>query len=137
MKKSWGLIPKILNKTKIAESRWYKVKIVPWNRIQKGDNLYFKNSGEPITVKVKVTKVIQYEVSNNKRALEIMKKHAEKDLGIKEIPFEILNYIKDKKYAIIVFFNKVKEIKPFNIDKIGFGAMVAWITINNINKIKI
>ncbi len=137
MKKSWGLIPKILNKTKVAESRWYKSRIAPWNRIKKGHNLYFKNSGESITVRVKVTKVIQYEVPNNSRALKIMKKHAEKDLGFKKIPPEVLNYIQNKNYAIFIYFDSVKEIKPFNIDKTGFGAMAAWVTVDNINKIKL
>ncbi len=137
MKKSWGLIPKILNKTKVAESRWYKSRIAPWNRIKKGHNLYFKNSGESIAVRVKVTKVIQYEVPNNSRALKIMKKHAEKDLGFKKIPPEVLNYIQNKNYAIFIYFDSVKEIKPFNIDKTGFGAMAAWVTVDNINKIKL
>lgn len=136
MKKSWGLIPKILNKEKTAESRWYKSKITPWNRIGRGHNIYFKNSGESVTVKARVTKVIQYEISSNKEALEILKKYAKKDLGIKEAPPEILDYIKDKKYAVIVFFDKIEEIKPFKIDKTGFGAMAAWITVDNINKIK-
>ena len=136
MKKSWGLIPKILNKTKVAESRWYKSRIAPWNRIKKGHNLYFKNSGEAITVKAKVTKAIQYEVPNNSRALKIMKKHAEKDLGFKKIPPEVLNYIQNKNYAIFIYFDSVKEIKNFYIDKTGFGAMAAWITVDNINKIK-
>ncbi len=137
MKKSWGLIPKILNKTKVAESRWYRSRIAPWNRIKKRHNLYFKNSGEAITVKTKVTKVIQYEIPNNSKALKIMKKHAEKDLGFKKIPPEVLNYIRNKNYAIFIYFDSVKEIKPFNVDKTGFGAMAAWITVNNINKIKL
>lgn len=137
MKKSWGLIPKILNKTKVAESRWYKSRITPWNRIKKGHNLYFKNSGEPITVRAEVTKVIQYQVLNNSKALKIMKKHAEKDLGFKKIPPEVLNYIQNKNYAIFIYFDSVKEIKPFNVDKTGFGAMAAWITVHNINKIKL
>ncbi|GAI98948.1 unnamed protein product [marine sediment metagenome] len=137
MKKSWGLIPKILNRTKVAESRWYKSRIAPWNRIKKGHNLYFKNSGESVIVKTRVNKVIQYQVSNNREALEIMKKHAEKDLGFKKIPTEVLNYIQNKNYAIFIYFDSVKEIKPFNVDKTGFGSMAAWITINNINKIKI
>ncbi len=136
MKKSWGLIPKILNKTKVAESRWYKSRITPWNRIKKGHNLYFKNSGESVIVKAEVSKVIQYQVSNNRQALEIMKKHAQQDLGFKRIPAEILKYIQNKNYAIFIYFDSVKEIKPFNVDKTGFGAMAAWITINNINKIK-
>ena len=136
MKKSWGLIPKILNKTKIAESRWYKNKVAPWNKIKSGDNLYFKNSGEPVIVKARVTRVVQYAISSNKEALEIINKHAEQDLGLKEIPDEILEYIKNKNYAIFVFFDSVERIKPFDINKAGFGAMAAWITINNINKIK-
>jgi hypothetical protein len=66
-----------------------------------------------------------------------MKKHAEKDLGFKKIPPEVLNYIRNKNYAIFIHFDSVKEIKPFNVDKTGFGAMAAWITVNNINKIKL
>lgn len=136
MKKSWGLIPKILNGTKVAESRWYKSRITPWNKIKKGHNLYFKNSGESVMVKAEVSKVMQYQVSNNRQALEIMKKHAQQDLGFKRIPAEILKYIQNKNYAIFIYFDSVKEIKPFNVDKTGFGSMAAWITVDNINKIK-
>ena len=136
MKKSWGLIPKILNGTKTAESRWYKNRIAPWDKIKSGDNLYFKNSGEPVTVKTRVVKVIQYPISNNKEALEIMKKHAQQDLGLKGIPDEVMGYIRNKSYAIFVFFDSAERIKPFEINKAGFGAMAAWITIDNINKIK-
>ena len=136
MKKSWGLIPKILNRTKTAESRWYKNRIAPWDKIKSGDNLYFKNSGEPVTVKTRVVKVIQYPISNNKEALEIMKKHAQQDLGLKGIPDEVMGYIRNKSYAIFVFFDSAERIKPFEINKAGFGAMAAWITIDNINKIK-
>jgi len=136
MRKSWGLIPRILNKEKIAESRWYKSKIAPWNKIEVNHNIYFKNTGEPVTVRAKVTEVMQHKISNNKMALKILEKYARKDLGIKKIPSEILNYIKDKKYAVIIFFDKVEKIKPFNIDKTGFGTMTAWITVDNIKKIK-
>jgi hypothetical protein len=58
-------------------------------------------------------------------------------LGFKKIPSEVLNYIQNKNYAIFIYFDSVKEIKPFNVNKTGFGSMTAWITINNINKIKI
>lgn len=136
MKKSWALIPKILDGTKIAESRWYKSKIVPWDRIQAGDNIYFKDSGEPVTVKARVINVLQYKISNNNQALEIMNKYAEKDLGFKTIPLSIQNYILNKNYAIFIFFDSVEKIKPFYINKTGFGVMAAWITINDIAKIK-
>ncbi len=136
MKKSWGLIPKILDGTRIAESRWYKSKITPWDRIHPGDNLYFKNSGEPVTVKTRVSKVLQYEIKNNDHALEVMKKHAKKDLGLEAIPREIKNYILNKNYAIFVFLDSVEKVKPFTIDKTSFGTMAAWITTDDINKIK-
>ncbi len=35
MKKSWGLVPKILAGEKICESRWYKSKRPPWDIIKK------------------------------------------------------------------------------------------------------
>lgn len=135
MKKSWGLLPKIISGEKKVESRWYKSKIVPWDRIRKGDSLYFKDSGELVTLKSKVIKVIQYEARNNQHALEIFKKHAF-DLGLKNPPTEISQYIKNKKYAIFVFFDSVEKIKPFKIDKSGFGLMAAWITVGDIRTIK-
>lgn len=137
MKKSWKLIPRILEGTKIAESRWYKTRARPWDRIRPGDNLYFKDSGEPVTVKTRVTKVLQYEISNNDEALEIMKKHAEKDLGLEVVPKEISDYVADKRYAIFVFFDSVEKIKPFKIDKTGFGNMSAWIRVRDVDEIKI
>ncbi len=137
MKKSWGLIPKILDGTKTAESRWYKSKITPWDRIRPGDNIYFKDSGEPVTVKAGVSKVLQYEIRNNKHALEVMKKHAKKDLGLPTIPEEIKDYIRDKNYAIFIFLDSVEKIKPFAIDKTDYGLMSAWITVDDINKIKL
>ena len=136
MKKSWGLIPKTLDGTKTCESRWYKSKIAPWGRVYPGDSLYFKNSGEPVTAKTRVTKVLQYEIENNDHALEVMKKHAKKDLGLDIISEEIKNYILNKNYAIFVFFNSVKKVSPFAIDKSGYGLMSAWITVDDINKIK-
>ena len=31
----------------------------------------------------------------------------------------------------------VKEINPFNINKKGYGLMSAWISVDDINKLKI
>jgi len=136
MKKSWRLIPKILKAEKTIESRWYKSKIAPWDKIKIGDSIYFKDSGEPVTVKAKVVKVEQYEILNNNHDLEIMKKYAEKDLGTNNITSKIRKYIFNKKYAIFIFFDSVQKIKPFYIDKSGFGTMCAWISIENIDRIK-
>ena len=43
---------------------------------------------------------------------------------------------KNKRYCILIFLKNPEKIKTFNINKKGFGIMSAWITVENINKIK-
>jgi len=136
MKKSWGLTEKVLTGEKTVESRWYKAKRVPWNRIKSGDTIYFKDSGEPVTVKAKVTKVLQFDNLNPKKTKQILAKYGKADLGTNHIMPEIREYVSGKNYCVFVFFDNVEKIEPFDIDKTGFGAMSAWISINNINRLK-
>lgn len=137
MKRSWGLIPKIISGTKTCEARWYMARRTPWGIAKKGDLIYFKNSAEPVTACATISDVYQYEVKDNDHALEIMKKHIKADLGTDEIPEEILRYISNKNYAMFLYFTNVRKIKPFNINKAGFGSMAAWITTEDINKFKL
>ena len=58
MKKSWKLTEKILTGEKKIESRWYKAKYAPWGRIKAGEVVYFKDSGEPVTIKTEVARVV-------------------------------------------------------------------------------
>jgi ASC-1-like (ASCH) protein len=60
MKRSWNLTSKILSGKKKVESRWYKTKHPPWDLIKSGDVVYFKDSGEPVTIKAEVEKVRQF-----------------------------------------------------------------------------
>ena len=136
MKKSWRLTEKILTGEKTAESRWYKTRRAPWNKIKAGDSIYFKNSGEKIKLKARVAKVIQFDDLNPIKRKEILTKYGKSDLGAGDIMPEIKKYALNKNYCIIVFFNKVKRIEAFDIKKTGFGAMSAWITVDNIDIIK-
>ena len=43
MKKSWNLTKKILSSEKKIESRWYKSKYPPWNKIKEGELELRKN----------------------------------------------------------------------------------------------
>lgn len=137
MKKSWGLVGKILTGEKTVESRWYKTKHSPWDRIEPNDIIYFKDSGDPVSVKARVAKVLQFEGLNFEKTEEILAKYGKKDLGADEIMPEIRKYVSGKNYCILVFFDGVEKIKQFNIDKTGFGTMSAWISVDNIGKIKI
>lgn len=136
MKKEWKLLIKIIDGTKTVESRWYKSKISPWNKVNAGDNLYFKNSGEQVSVKARVKTVEQFEITNNLEAIKIMNRFALEDLGTKVLSDQIKNYILNKKYAVFVWFDHIKKIKSFEIDKKGFGMQCAWITVPSIKKIK-
>lgn len=136
MKKSWGLLPKILNGDKKIESRWYKTKHTPWNRIKPGDIIYFKDSGDPVSVKTEVTKIIQLSNLTPERIKKILDIYGRDDgLEKEEIP-KYCEMFKDKKYCILAFLENPQKIEPFEIDKAGFGMMSAWITVDNINRIK-
>jgi len=137
MKKSWNLTNKILTGEKKIESRWYKNKYSPWNKIKENETVYFKDSGGPVTIKARVDKVLQFDNLNENKVLEILNKYG-KDDGIEKSKIDYFYEIfKDKKYCILIFLKNSQKIKPFNINKKGFGMMSAWITLNNINKIKV
>jgi len=136
MKKSWGLTEKILTGEKTVESRWYKSRHVPWDRLKSGDIIYFKDSGEPVTVKAKVVKVLQFANLTPEKTGQILTKYGKADLGTSHIIPEIREYVSGKNYAIFVFFDNVEEIQPFEIDKRGYGMMSAWIAVDDINKLK-
>jgi len=137
MRKSWGLTEKILDGRKKIESRWYSVKYKPWDYVKKGETVYFKNSGEPVKIKAEVKKVIQYCDLTREKARKILNKYAERDGIEKRDAPEFFKRFKDKKYCILIFLESPQAIKkPFNIDKTGFGAMSAWITVDSVNRIK-
>ena len=136
MKKSWGLTEKILSGEKTIESRWYSARCAPWDRIAKGDAVYFKNSGEPVTLASRVLGVKQFELHGQKDVKKILSQYGREDgilSGERETFFE---RFKNKKYCILIFLQNVRTVRPFNIDKRGFGAMAAWVSVKKIASIK-
>ena len=137
MKKSWGLTEKILDGRKKIESRWYLNKYRPWGMIKKGDSVYFKNSGEAVKIKAVVSKVLQFSDLNPVKVESILNEYAAAD-GIEATKVAgFYKLFKNKKYCILVFLKNPESIKPFDIDKTGFGAMSSWIVVDDINKIKV
>ncbi|MFH1423686.1 MAG: ASCH domain-containing protein [Candidatus Nealsonbacteria bacterium] len=136
MRKSWGLTDKILSGQKKIESRWYSVKYKPWDSIKEGETVYFKDSGGPVRIKAEVIRVLQFADLTPKKAKEILDEYGREDgMEKEEIP-EFFERFKDKKYCILIFLKNPQEIKPFEINKTGFGVMSAWISIDDITKIK-
>jgi len=137
MKKSWGLTEKILNGEKKIESRWYKAKCAPWDRIKSGDIVFFKDSGCSVSIKAEVEKVVQFSDLTPEKVKEILAKYGDADGIEKEKIPEFFEKFKDKKYCLLIFLKNHQKIEPFEINKKGFGAMAAWITVEDIEKIRI
>ena len=138
MKKEWKLIDKILNGEKTIESRWYGSKKVPWGRVKNGETILFKDSGGMVCAKAEVDRVKQYENYTDDELKKIIKDYG----GKGKISFVwdaqgVYDWAKDKKYCILIFLKNPQKVKPFDINKKGFGNMASWICIDNINKIKI
>jgi ASC-1-like (ASCH) protein len=136
MKKLWGLAEKILDGRKKIESRWYLAKRAPWDKIKKGDIVYFKNSGEPVSIKAEVEKVKQFCDLTPKKVKDILNEYGRDDGIGKEKIREFYELFKNKNYCILVFLKESKAIAPFEINKKGFGAMAAWISVGDISKLK-
>ena len=79
MKKSWGLIPKILDGRKKIESRWGINKCAPWGKVKVGDTVYFKNSGGPVTAIAKVSRIREFEDLDSKKVRVILGKYGGDD----------------------------------------------------------
>jgi hypothetical protein len=136
MKKSWKLIPKILSGEKKLESRWGVNKCIPWGKVNKGDTIYFKNSGEPVTLKAKVQKIQEFGNLNPPKVRKIFEQYGGKDgIAIGDLESTI-TWAKKKRFCTLIYLENPQLVKPFNIDKSGFGAPAAWVTIKNINLIK-
>ena len=136
MKKSWGLTQKILSGQKKIESRWYKSKCAPWGKIGKGDTVYFKDSGEPVSIKAKVEKVVSFSDLTTEKVRQILDEYGNDDGIGKDKIKEFFELFKNKNYCLLIFLKNPKQIDPFEIDKTGFGMMSAWLSVGNIDKIR-
>jgi len=140
MRKSWGLTQKILSGEKTIESRWYMNRYKPWGNISRGDTVYFKDSGEPVKIQATVDKVIQFEDLTPSKVKEILNQYANAKVGglgvNKENISSYFELFKNKRYCLLVFLSDPREIESFEIDRSGFGAMAAWLIVQDIEKIK-
>jgi len=136
MKKQWGLTQKILSGRKKIESRWYKVKYPPWDRIKPNETIYFKDTGDLVSLKAEVKRVLQFSDLTSKRVRQLLSQYGSDDgLEAEDIP-KYYQMFKDKKYCLLIFLKNPQKIKPFDIDKTGFGSMAAWISTPSIKEIK-
>jgi len=112
MKKSWGLTKKILSGEKKIESRWYKSKYPPWNKIKEGELIYFKDSGEPVSIKVEVEKVLQFSNLNSEKVKQILEDYGKDDGITQDKVAEFYELFKNKKYCMLIFLKNPQKYDP-------------------------
>jgi len=134
MNTSWKLIPKILLGEKTIESRWYQTKRAPWDKAKAGDTIFFKNTGEPVSARARVTAVRQFELEGVEDVRRIIQKYGDDICLVNKNP---KTWGKLPKYCILMRLERPTRIaKAFTINKKGFGSGVAWITVKNVRAIK-
>ena len=129
LKKKW--LEKILSGEKTIESRWYKQKRTPYQKITKEDVIYFKESGKQVTVKATVQEALFFDALTEEKIRDILQRYG-KQIGM---GLDAVSKLLDKNYCTLVVLKEVESIQPFQINKQGFGNMAAWITVENIEKI--
>ncbi len=136
MKKEWGLLAKILSGEKTLESRWYKARKSPWDRIKAGETVYFKDSGAPVTAKAQVSRVLQFEGLTASKVSGIIDRFG-KDIGIGPGDWDSFKkLLAGKKYCLLISFTHVEPVTPFEIDKKGYGLQSAWLVTEGIERLK-
>lgn len=136
MQKELGSIGSIVSNDKTIESRWYLSRKAPWQKVKKGETIFFKYSGGPVLAKAEVAKVLEFENLNPQNVRRILKEFGSKGkLDIQNLTFSY-NLYKNKKYCVLIFLKNPEKIKPFKIDKTGFGISSAWLCIPEISTIK-
>ncbi len=107
------------------------------NRIKEGEIIYFKNSGEPVTIRAEVESVMQFSDLTPEKIKDILDKYGDDDGIEKEDIPKFFELFKNKKYCMLIFLRNPQKTEPFQISKKGFGMMSAWISVTDINNIKI
>lgn len=136
MKKEWELLPKILSGEKKIESRWSRRRVAPWGKIEVGETIYFKDSGEPVTAKATVEKVLAFEGLTPAKVRELLERYGEADGSHRPEIDKFYDLFKDKKYCLFIFLGNPQKIAPFRVSKQGFGLQAAWLCVNSIKQLQ-
>lgn len=116
MNPTWKLIPKILSGEKTIESRWYMMKVAPWNKIQTGDTVYFKDAGKMVTASALVANVLQFDNYTDDDLHDILNRYGD-GIAFHSPLDQVYLWAKPKNYCILIFLKHPKKITPFSINK--------------------
>jgi ASC-1-like (ASCH) protein len=108
------IIEKILNEEKTIEARLSRDKLLPYERIKKGDEIYLKESGGKIRGKVGVDNVLFYDHLSPEMIGKLRKEY-NKEISIDDKFWE--NHGKSKYASLIFLKNPQRFISPVKFRK--------------------
>lgn len=115
----------VVSNKKTIESRWNNKKVAPYEKVQVGDTIYFKETGKMVTSSATVKKVQFFELNSNVVS-DIVQKYG-KEICIDY--FDNFEQVKKKKYCTLIWLDNVKDIEPFVAPK-SHGA--GWLILKDL-----
>ena len=103
----------VLNGEKTIESRWSMNKIAPYKKVNIGDEILLKLTGQPATATAKVKDVKYYELTPE--IVEEIRIKYGKQIGTDK--FENWESTLKKKYCTLIWLCDVKIIKPLEVPR--------------------
>ncbi len=103
----------ILSGEKTIESRFSMNKIVPFNKVSIGDEIYLKQTGKQVTAKAEVDKVQYYQLTPE--MADQIRKDFGKQIGIDK--FEDWETTRNKRYCTLIWLKNVKKISPVEVPR--------------------
>ncbi len=127
-----GLLDLIARGTKNIESRWSKKPIRPYEDVEAGERIYFKE-GRRVQLVADIRSVQYFEHLTPNQLQKIMEIYAPR-IGL---PAEqLVGAYSNRPYGTLVFLDNPRPIVAFEIDKNGFGSGTAWLTVESVEKLK-
>ncbi len=117
-----SVLDKILAGQKTVESRFSRLKSLPFGQVKAGDVVYFKLSGGPVLGKACIAKVEEYENLTPILVSELARRYAT-ELAISE---DFLARKLESKYASLIFLEQVEQCEPWNYKQEGRAG---WIVL--------
>jgi len=114
------LLDKILAGQKTVESRFSRLKSLPFGQVASGDLIYFKVSGGPVLGKAQVAQVKEYDDLTPARVNELARRY-EKELAIS---VDFLARKLESKYATLIFLEQVESCEPWMYKQEGRAGWI-------------
>ncbi len=124
----------LLNGKKTMIIRGATGRKLPYGRVNKNDTLYFINNNAEGKIKAKaiVKSVFNSEKMEKEESTELVKKNKNK-LQLTDKQFQKWA---GKRYLVLIEVSKIKEVKPFSVDKSNYGNMDDWLPVGKIETVK-